>query len=209
MTMNPQRIVIFDSPDGTGKTEMAKELTNYSFIVNNAPYFRMGSQHRNFVEGRFKTALEFDQTYIAEFLRQTGHSVVIDRAYPSEWVYSKAFDRETNEEVLNAVDEQFAQMGAVIVIPLRRDYSKNREDEVVKKEMLQDIADLYEDFIDWTSCRTISIYVDDFENDLKKEIPPLISALKQHWTNWEFDRRSVDQHLLVHVEDGVTKIEAI
>ena len=208
--MNSQRIVIFDSPDGTGKTEMARDLANYSFVLGaNLPYFRMGSQHRNFAEGLFKTALEFDQTYISEFLFQTGHSVVIDRAYPSEWVYSKVFDRDTNEDVLAAVDEKFAEMGTVIVISRRRDYSKNREDEVIANDRLQEIDDLYEEFVnDFTSCRTIQIFVDDFDNKLDRELPALVMALKRHWSNEDLGRHG-DRHLMVHVEDGQTRIDTV
>src|SRR3954464_5618431 len=88
--------IIFDSPDGTGKTNIAQALAKELRV----PYFRMGSQHDNWRARKFKEALEFDQTYISEFLSQTKHSVIIDRAYPSEWVYSRVYGRETNEEVL-------------------------------------------------------------------------------------------------------------
>lgn len=187
-----QKVIIFDSPDGTGKTNISQALSQELKV----PYFRMGSQHDNWRRGKFKTALEFDQTYISEFLRQTGHSVIIDRAYPSEWVYSRVFGRDTNTKVLFQVDEAFAKMGTTIVIPLRHDYSKSREDEVVLNSELPKLHDAYLEFQKWTQCNTIAIYVDDFENDLNRELPLIIGSLEK-WskvnskvdeTHWATDR---------------------
>lgn len=164
---NGQKVILFDSPDGTGKTNIAQAL---SFDMK-LPYFRMDSQHDNWRKGKFKEALEFDQTYLSEFLWQTQYSVIIDRAYPSEWVYSRAFGRETNAEVLRMVDEKFAKMGTHIIMPLRHDYSKNRKDEVIPNEMLPKIHDVYQEFAEWTKCTVIQIYVDGFDDQLIKELP--------------------------------------
>lgn len=176
-----QKIVIFDSPDGTGKTNIAQALSSQI----NVPYFRMDSQHDNWRKGRFKDALEFDQTYISSFLRQTKTNVIIDRAWPSEWVYSKVYNRETNNELLEKIDDEFASMGAYVVIPLRRDYSNSRPDEVVKPEELKPLHDKYVEFCEWTRCSTIQIYVDDFHNNLNKQLPLLVNEL-------DFNRIHVD-----------------
>lgn len=173
-----QKIVIFDSPDGTGKTNIARALSRELKI----PYFRMDSQHDNWRTGRFKEALEFDQTYISSFLSQTKCDVIIDRAYPSEWVYSRVYGRSTNDDVLRKVDDEFARMGTYIVIPLRRDYSSSRADEVVTPDKLKPLHDRYVEFCEWTKCSTIQIYVDDFENDVDRELPLLLGEL-------DFDRQ--------------------
>lgn len=168
-----QKLVIFDSPDGTGKTNISQALSRELKV----PYFRMDSQHDNWRKGRFKDALEFDQTYLASFLRQTKTNVIIDRAYPSEWVYSKVYKRKTNNEVLKQVDAEFARMGAYIVVPLRRDYTNSREDEVVEATVLPHLHDVYLEFCDWTRCSTIKIYVDDFQDDIAKQLPLLLKEL--------------------------------
>lgn len=168
-----QKIVVFDSPDGTGKTNISQALSRELKV----PYFRMDSQHDNWRKGRFKDALEFDQTYLASFLKQTKTNVIIDRAYPSEWVYSRVYKRKTNDEVLKQVDAEFARMGAYIVVPLRRDYSKSREDEVVTPEKLKPLHDKYLEFCEWTRCSTIQIYVDDFNDDINKQLPLLLKEL--------------------------------
>lgn len=170
-----QKIIIFDSPDGTGKTEISRALSKELKI----PYFRMGSQHDNWRKGRFKEALEFDQTYLVEFLKQTKYDVIIDRAYPSEWVYSFVYNRETNLKVLEQVDREFARLGAYIVIPLRRDYRNSRPDEVVKESELSMLHTRYLDFRKWTRCSTITMIVDDFNNDIDKQLPLLLGEF-----NW-------------------------
>ena len=165
--MSEQRIIIFDSPDGTGKTNMAQALAKRMDI----PYFRMPTQHDNWRKNKFKEALEFDQVYMAEFLKQTKTSVIVDRAYPSEWVYSQAYGRETNPDVLERVDSAFARLGTNIIIPLRSDYSKNRKDVVVQKDMLPVLDRLYREFAAWTHCHTVIVDPDSLGNDVDKEIP--------------------------------------
>lgn len=161
-----QKVIIFDSPDGTGKTNIAQALSERI----NVPYFKMDTEHQNWRSGKFKTALEFDQTYLLQMLKQTKYSIIIDRAYPAEWVYSKVYKRETNDELLKTLDEEFAKMGTTIVIPLRHDYSKNRKDELVSHEMLPKLHKEYLNFAYWTNCNIIPIYVDEFEDDINKEL---------------------------------------
>lgn len=168
-----QRIFIFDSPDGTGKTEIGKELASRISL----PYFKMTTEHENWRRGTFKEALRFDQTYILEFLRQTGYGAVIDRAYPAEWVYSRVFKRQTDEVVLSRVDSGFAELGTTIIIPLRKDYSMNRVDEVVPNEKLPELHRAYLEFAQWTKCNVIKLYVDDFDNDLDREIGAIYKGM--------------------------------
>lgn len=164
--MSKQRIIIFDSPDGTGKSNIAKALSHRIGV----PYFKMNTEHENWRRGKFKEALEFDQTYLLQLLKQTGHSVIIDRAYPAEWVYSKAFQRQTNEKLLVTLDTEFAALGTNIIIPLRHDYSNNREDELVPNSALQTIHNYYVEFSKWTHCVPVQIYVDEHGDQLHSEL---------------------------------------
>jgi thymidylate kinase len=172
-TGNEQKIIIFDSPDGTGKTNIAYGLS----VRLGIPYFKMNTEHENWRKGKFKEALEFDQTYLLQFLKQTGYSVVIDRAYPAEWVYSDVFRRETNTELLTNLDAEFAKLGTNIIIPVREDYSSNRKDELVDFAMLPKLHDKYLEFRDFTKCKTITIYVDSYKENLQAELDALIPEL--------------------------------
>jgi len=173
-----QRIIIFDSPDGTGKSNIAQALGHRLGI----PYFKMNTEHENWRKGKFKEALEFDQTYIYQFLKQTGYTAIIDRAYPAEWVYSKVYGRETNDKLLLDLDRGFAELGTTIVVPLRRDYSKNRKDELVENSMLPKLDEAYHEFCKWTKCNVIKIHVDDFDDSLDAEL-----AFIQRWI-WNYEQ---------------------
>lgn len=169
-----QQVFIFEGPDGVGKTEISRGLSDLLGI----PYFRMATQHDNWRKNKFQTALEFDQTYIAEFLSQTGTSAIIDRAFPSEYVYSAVYKRGTNHEVLRAVDKKFAEFGATIILLLRRDYENSREDDLVDKSKLRALHNEYVAFAGWTQCNVIQLYVDDLLNDLKLQLPILQACIK-------------------------------
>lgn len=169
-----QRVIIVEGADGTGKTEIARALSTRI----NVPYFRMNTQHDNWRAGRFKDALEFDQTYISQFLDQTATDVIIDRAYPSEFVYSIVYGRETNERVLRDVDAKFASFGTIVLVLLRRDYSKSRADDLVTSDKLEELHSKYLEFIGWTKCKTVCMYVDEFENNLELELNALVPALE-------------------------------
>lgn len=146
-----------EGADGVGKTSIGMGIANSLDI----PYFRMSTQHEHWRKGKFKEALEFDQTYLTELLLQTKHSMVIDRGWVSEWVYSKVYGRETNQSILERLDWEWSALGAWIVIPLRRSFEGVRGDELVMPDKLQAIQDAYLDFIDWTECNVLSLYVDD------------------------------------------------
>jgi thymidylate kinase len=170
-----QRVIILEGPDGCGKTNIGQGLSKKMGI----PYFKMTTEAENWRKGKFKEALEFDQTYLAQLLKQTGYDLIIDRAYPSEWVYSQVFGRETNHHVLRRVDDIFAEIGAHIVIPWRQDYAKCRADELVPNEKLKTIHDKYFEFIKWTKCDTIPVNVDHYGDNLQLELDyiiPLVSG---------------------------------
>jgi thymidylate kinase len=169
-----QKIVIFDGPDGCGKTNIAQGLS----MDLKVPYFRVTTQERNWEGDRFMQSLRFAEPMIVEMVRQLKLDVIFDRSYPAEWVYSQAYRRETDMEVLERVDRAFAEMGANIVIPLRRDYKGSRKDEFVSEEMLPVLHEGYLAFTRWTKCSSVVIYVDDFKNDLKREIEMIKPELK-------------------------------
>ena len=173
--MNRQRIIILEGPDGCGKTNIGQELSRRTGI----PYFKPTLEREMWKNNTFKTALEYDQPYIAQFLKQVGCSVIMDRAYPSEWVYSQVYKRETNPAVLRQVDHAFACLGTDIIVCWRDDYSKNEKDDLVQGEKLQLLSDKYHEFMKWTECNKIPINVNHYKNDLDLELKYLLDLLKR------------------------------
>lgn len=155
-----QMVLIFEGPDGCGKTNISQALSQLIGV----PYFK-NTNEWDFFENDpsyFVNALTYGDPYFLSYLKQTGASVILDRSYPSEWVYSKVFGRKTNEDVLTAVDSLYAQLGTRIILPFRTDYS-NVVDQFssVTSEKLAKIDKEYRNFANWTKCETLFVNVDD------------------------------------------------
>jgi len=185
-----QRILIMEGPDRCGKTEIGKrlgrEITTTQTMgglsstkrLKYGPYFKVSTESANWREsGGFLNALKYDQTYITEFLQQTRCSCIIDRAYPSEIVYSGVFGRNTDMQLAWEIDRRFADMGSVIVLCTRRDIPTDWDDELVDDSKFHELSARYDWFMYRTKCSVVKIVVDDFGCDLEKQIPVLMPAI--------------------------------
>ncbi len=171
----PQRIIIFDGPDMCGKTEMAQELSGRLGV----PYFKNENEWKFFEKdpSYFKNAVTYGDPYFASYLKQTGASVIMDRWYPSEWVYSQVFNRETNLDAMAQIDHGMAKLGAVIIIPWRTSYDglKDQFKSVTTKKM-EEIEVVYKAFGAWTDCKVFWLNVDD--EDLDRELSEIMEFLE-------------------------------
>ena len=154
-----QRIIILDGPDSCGKSEMATALSE----VTGIPYFKNTSEWDAFENdpSYFINALRYGDSYFFNYLKQTKSNVILDRSYPSEWVYSKVFNRQTDEIFLKQIDDLASELDARIVIPYRTTYS-GIHDKVhqIDDKKLEELSKVYEDFAAWTSCKTLRLCVD-------------------------------------------------
>ncbi len=168
-------LIAFEGPDRCGKSEIAAELSRQTGV----PVFKNSGEW--FTDLRdpsyFKNLLVYGATFLADFMQQTKVSVIMDRNYASEWVYSKYFNRETDLEILRKVDEKFAAAGGWFVICRRKSYNGIRDDlhDYVDSETLTGIDALYDEFATWTKCKVITIWVDD--EDLGREIKEIREQL--------------------------------
>jgi hypothetical protein len=171
-----QHVIIFDGPDMCGKTEMANELSK----VIQAPYFKNESEWEYFENdpSYFRNALLYGDTFFYSYLQQCSASVILDRSYPSEWVYSKAFMRVTNEKVLKEIDKKAYSVNAKIIIPYRTTY-EGLEDQFssITPKRLKEIEGLYRKFSEWSLCDTLLLNVDS--EDLKEEMPQIIKFINK------------------------------
>ena len=169
-----QNIIVFDGPDMCGKTEMALELSSRTDI----PYFKNEYEWDYFERdpSYFRNAATYGDPYFASYLDQTGASVIMDRWYPSEWVYSKVFNRRTNKKILESVDALMSSREAKIIIPYRTTYDGLKDQfESVTPEKMKEIEDTYRLFAEWTKCDVFWLNVDD--EDLDREINEILNFL--------------------------------
>lgn len=161
------KIIIFDGPDSCGKTHMAQALSKATGI----PYFKNNDEHRYFLKDPdyFINAIRYVDTYFTAYLEASDASIILDRAWPSEWIYSKVMNRKTDLEVLKELDRRHAILGTKIIIPYRSDYSKIRDDYEAVNNNINKIHDLYFKFSEeWTLCQSLLLNVDD--ENLEREI---------------------------------------
>lgn len=161
-------VVLFDGSDKVGKTEMAKELSRRLSI----PYFKNESEWKAFSNdpSYFVNALKYGDPYFYNFLKQTGHSTILDRSYPSEWVYSRVYGRKTDHDVLRYVDKLAAEIGIKIVIPYRTSYEGLHDDmHDIDSKHMQKISDAYSEFLNWTQCNVLHLCIDCEDLDWEME----------------------------------------
>ena len=173
-SVKKQRIIIFEGPDGCGKTNMAMALSKILGI----PYFKNSAEWDFFEKDPtyFKNCITYGAPFLLSYFQQSKASVIEDRGHPSEWVYSRVFNRETNDEILESVDQKYAALGTKIIVPVRSTYSNVIDQfDSVDTEKLNKIHNTYMEFLEWTVCETLVINVDD--ENLDREIKEIMHFL--------------------------------
>ncbi len=170
-----QLVLLCGGPDRCGKTNILKELEKRLGV----PYFKASNERQNFVSGqdRFLNELRYAGPRVTDMLYQTGMSILIDRDYMCEWVYSQFFGRETDMHVLRAMDNDYNKMGAKILICTRKSFAGIHDDldPRLDEVALQRLSELYAAFTKWTKCSTHTLYVDD--EDLEREVAEVMTFL--------------------------------
>lgn len=164
-----RKLLIVEGPDGCGKTNIANGLA----LEHKLRYFKQAHQKANWDAGpdAYLNELRYGERRQVDLIRNLGIDAVFDRGFPSEWVYSQVFGRETDMVYLKQVDREYAQLGAYIIICLRHDYSKLRSDDLFDvNARITAIHERYLEFVKWSACECRVIYVDAFNNNLKQEL---------------------------------------
>jgi thymidylate kinase len=175
--MSKQKIIILEGSERTGKTNIATALSARTGI----PIFKAQVQKKFFMGDRsqFLPFLKFGETTLADFLEQTGTSVILDRNWPSEIVYSEYFNRATDADVTKQLDETYARMGALIVVCTRLQGDAGRVDEddkTIREEQITAIDRLYKKRV--SQVKTRHMFLDTSDEDLERELHEIITALE-------------------------------
>jgi len=173
-----QTIIIFEGPDQCGKTEIGNKLSK----ILNIPYFKNDSERQGFKDDKdyFINMLRYSDPFFLSYLRQSKADVILDRSFPSEYVYSKAFGRETDIEALKWVDEQYSRLNALIIVCYRTKYTMDDDlcPERLNAKKLEEIDSLYREFSNtFTKCKVMFLNVDD--ENITREIGDIIKFMKE------------------------------
>lgn len=170
------QLVIVDGPDMCGKTQVARAMASRFGLT----YFKNTRERAEFGQKNdyFINTLRYGLTYMLDYLRQSDASVVFDRCYPTEWVYARAFGRETDEACLRWCDEEFARLGGKVIVLRRRDYDGIVDDthpHLVDTARLKQLDALYVQFAGWSKAPVYYVEVDD--EDLDRELADIERVL--------------------------------
>lgn len=158
--MYKQKIFCIEGGDKIGKTSLIKELSKYL----NIPSYKAKNEQLDFVssQDKFLQHLYWSDTRQLDLLEQVGFSIIFDRAFPSEWVYSRFYNRKTDDVQLFKNDERYAALNTKIVFCYRNSYIGLQDDldPKLNSENLQKIHNLYEQFLQFTKCEVIKLCLD-------------------------------------------------
>lgn len=173
--MRKQQVIIFDGPDGCGKTNIAEALSRALGIPVFKNQFEWDNFDLNSSNNYFISAIKYQHPYVLSFIKQTGTSVIFDRAHPSEFAYSRVFGRETCEKSIKLCDVMSSGLNAKIIIPYRTSYENVQDEYGVTAEHLRILEHEYREFANITACDVYFLNVDD--EDLDRELGEIIDFL--------------------------------
>jgi len=165
-------IIFAEGPDGVGKTEISKRLSKEL----NIPYFKVNTEKSNWKNNSFDKSLPFD-ILLPQFVKQTSTSFISDRGYISEWVYSSVFNRNSDGPALEKIDREWADQGAIALVLFRNSYDCVVDELVTSSENFRELHEMYHLFIERTKCHVITMHVDDYDNDIERQIPVILHSI--------------------------------
>lgn len=160
------KIIIFEGPDRCGKTEIGKALANKLKLS----YFKNSYEHSNFSNNGFISTAFVEANFLLDLLNQVDfkeNGLILDRNIPSEWVYSKVFNRETKEELIFEIDKKLADLGAIIIYCYKDKY-ENFDDEVIELEKIEKLKNKYIEYLELSKIPSLILNTTD--ENLEKQL---------------------------------------
>ena len=111
---------------------------------------------------------------IYHFIKQTKHSVIVDRSYPCEYAYSKVYNRKSNDEATFLLDEKYSELNTKIIFCYKTKYKKF-EDDLVSLKDVEKINDKYKEF--FTKSKTKYLALDTTDENINKQMIKIMKFL--------------------------------
>jgi thymidylate kinase len=154
-------VYIVEGPDRSSKSTVGKLLAEKLRI----PYFKPSNDSASLIDNDFSTKmLRYCDPYVVQLLEQTKHPIVIDRHFPSEWVYSHVLGRPLDEDSVWNSDALFSKLPTTILIFKRKSYVDVSDDDPrLNESTLTHLSKKYDEFVELTRCRTLAFEFDRFD----------------------------------------------
>ena len=185
--------IIFESPNKSGKTTLARMLADYLNIT----YLKLNNI--NVVEDtEIKDGISISTHSQLETITQLHEKgvikdVVLDRFHISEFVYANLLDRSYSISYLKDIEERLSKFNDVILIRCRTSLPvlKNRwlEEKLIPTEKVYQESELYKLFK--TKLPSIEI---DTDGSIEKSFAELVSKLELHGVSQKYFRKKRITH---------------
>ena len=166
-------VIIFEGHDKSGKTTIAKRLSEELGI----PTFKVQRDKYNWDR---KHNLHYGTEQITQFIEQTKSPVIIDRFHGSDYMYDRLFDRELQDAKVFELDTRLAELGTVIILCYKNEeqYEVDEEDkEFVDPSMYTDMTMHYRNFLMKGKCKFIVLNTSSM--DIEEQIRELKNQLEE------------------------------
>ena len=167
-----QEIIIFEGEDRSGKTtisiELSKQLNIPRFKVLRNKYFWDVFCNINYLDEG-----------IMQIIEQTKMSIIIDRWTPSDFVYSKLFDRDISYRKIWEIDKRLADMNAYLIICYKDEnkYLIDEEDkDFVNPSMYKKMFNLYQEYSKLSKIKKI-LFLNTSDEHLREQIQKIMQLL--------------------------------
>lgn len=164
MPKTKQQIIILIGHDMCGKSHIATELSKRLGI----PLLKL-----NYPKKFWDPVISqrYSEETTSQILEQTYLSVICDRGYPCDYMYSKLFNRPYDYSKAIDTDIRYSKMNTLIVL-CYKDKHKHLHDEEDKEFIsmadYENMTKIYLDFLKLTKCNYITINTsnEDLEGQL-------------------------------------------
>jgi len=159
-----QQIIIIEGTDKSGKSSIANILHKKM----NIPCFKNLNEKEMIIENDFDIEFKYVPEFLINILTQTGLSIILDRSYPSQYVYSLYYNRRFNSKKLWRIDKLFSYLNAKIIICIKN--NNLEKDEFIKIKDRNNLNKLFKRFYKKTKCNCLILNTtnENIEQQMKK-----------------------------------------
>lgn len=129
-------IVLIDGPDGTGKTTVAKRISETLEI----PYVKMPNMVEYFNKN---SAEEFSKLFNETIVQFADCSFVLDRGFTSSLVYSHVYKRDFDLSYIDKIHKELNPLVIILTATQEKIMERRPIDDIIKEEFRDSIRKEY------------------------------------------------------------------